>query len=625
MRSRLVRQAVWIVPALVCLIVFWPGVLAWFQRDDFAWLSLRLEIYTASDLWRALFEPKAQGTIRPWSERGFFMLYSKLFGLEALPYRLTVFATQILAIFLLSRVAWRLTSSRLAAFLTPLFWGINAALGTPLSWTSAYNQVMCSAFLLGAFLLWLEYAGTGRRRYYGAQWAVFLLGFGALEINIVYPGLVIAWCVLSASWRRLPAAIPMAAVSAGYFAYHNAVAPKAVSGPYALHVDASMLSTLKLYWLDSFGGRALVNVAVPGWFISLGQVAPWILTVALAGFVLAAVWRRRWVGLFGFAWFLATLAPVLPLRDHISDYYLTIPSIGLALAGAEAVASAWVWRRQAGAAALALALILYGAPSALVGHTAADYYRHRSQEAERLVFGVQRARELHPGKAILLTDVSTDLFWSAINDKPFRLLSLDSIYLAPGADSGIQDYPDLGDIKSFIFPPGQVVQLLDEGRGVVYSTDAGRLRNVTKIYRSIAGSRWKPSLAQRVEVGNPLFAKYLIEGWFKIEDGNRWMGRRAVLELQGPEAAGRRLTLQGYLAKEILVHGPLHLTVYVEGHAFPPVTLDQPNAEFVKDFPLSEDVVGRERVRVVLELDRAVVPPGEDRELGLLFGTVTIH
>ena len=65
----------------------------------------------------------AQGTIRPWSERGFFMLYSKLFGLEALPYRLTVFATQALALFLLSRVTWRLTSSLLAAFLAPLFWG----------------------------------------------------------------------------------------------------------------------------------------------------------------------------------------------------------------------------------------------------------------------------------------------------------------------------------------------------------------------------------------------------------------------------------------------------------------------------------------------------------------------
>ena len=35
-------MATWVVPALVCVAVFWPGILAWFQRDDFAWLALRL-------------------------------------------------------------------------------------------------------------------------------------------------------------------------------------------------------------------------------------------------------------------------------------------------------------------------------------------------------------------------------------------------------------------------------------------------------------------------------------------------------------------------------------------------------------------------------------------------------
>ena len=622
---RWLRVATWLVPAIVCVAVFWPGLLAWFQRDDFAWLGLRLEVFNPADLWKALFAPKAQGTIRPWSERGFFMLYSKLFGLEALPYRLTVFFTQILAIFLLNRVAWRLTGSVLAAFLAPLLWGVNAGLGTPLSWTSAYNQVMCSAFLLGAFLLWLEYAETGEHRYYVWQFAVFLLGFGALEINIVYPGIVLAWCVLAAQWRRLAAALPMAAVSAAYFLYHSSVAPKAPSGPYALHVDWGILRTLNTYWQDAFGGRALGSFDVPGWFISLGQVSAWILTAALALFVVAALLRRRWLALFGFAWFLGTLAPVLPLRDHISDYYLTIPTIGLALAGADAVASAWAWRTWAGVAALALALSVYAAPSAFVAHGSAAYYRERSQEAELLVFGVERARELHPKSVILLTDVSTDLYWSAINDKPFRLLNLDNVFLAPGAEDSIQGNAALGDVKAFLFPEGQVLRLLDEGEGVVYSAGGGRLRNVTRNYHAIARTRFKLALAHRIDAGNPLFAGHLLEGWYKIEDGNRWTARRCVLVLQGPQTPGERLTLQGYLAKEILAKGPLHLTVSVDQHTFPAVTLDQPDSEFIKDFPLPPSTVGKERLRIVLELDQSVVPPGEDRELGLLFGSIAIH
>ncbi len=625
MLARLGKHAPWLVPVLICLFVFWPGLVAWFQRDDFAWLGLRLEVYTGADLWKALFSPKAQGTIRPWSERGFFMLYSKLFGLDALAYRITVFATQILAVYLLSQVAWRLTSSRLASFLAPLFWCVNASLGTALAWTSAYNQVMCAAFLLGAFLLWLRFAETGSPGAYAAQFAVFLLGFGALEINIVYPGVVLAWCVLARQWRRMTAALPMAGVSAAYFLYHNSVAPKVKSGPYALHWDASIAYTLKRYWIEAFGGRGLAFMELPSWFIAYGAAAPWIITMAMAAFLLWAIWRRRWLVLFGFVWFLATLAPVLPLRDHISEYYLTIPTIGLALAGAEAVVKAWAWRQSAGAAALVFAVALYAIPAALVGRSTASYYRDRSVEAERLVFGVQRARELHPKKAILLTDVSDELFWSCINDKPFRLLSLENIYLAPGAETAIQENADLGDLKSYVFPEGQVLQLLDAGQGVVYSAAGDKLRNVTKIYLALGRTRWKPALAQRIEVGNPLFAGQLREGWYRIEDGIRWMGRVAAAEVQGPSKSGQRLTLQGYLAKEILINGPLKLDVRVDEFSLPSVILDQPDSEFIKNLPLPDAIVARPRVRVVLELDKAVVPPGEDRELGLLFGSITIH
>ena len=103
------------------------------------------------------------------------------------------------------------------------------------------------------------------------------------------------------------------------------------------------------------------------------------------------------------------------------------------------------------------------------------------------------------------------------------------------------------------------------------------------------------------------------------------MGRRAAIDLLGPRTAGQRLTIQGYLAKEILVKGPLHLTIRVDGEPLPPVTLDQPDAEFIKDFPLPATVIGKERIHLVLELDKAVIPPGEDRELGLIFGTIAIH
>lgn len=618
----LTRWLTWVIPAAVCVAVFWPGLMAWFQRDDFAWLGLRLEIFDADSFWRAMFAPKAQGTIRPWSERGFFLLYSWLFGLDALPYRLTVFGTQVLALYLLSRVAWRLSGSTLAAFLAPLFWGVNTSLGTPLSWTSAYNQIMCAAFLLGSFLLWLKFAESGGRRYYAAQFALFLLGFGALEINVVYPGLVAAWCLLAAP-RLLGYAAAMMPVSVIYFLIHNRFAPKPRSGLYALHVDASMLTTLWRYWQTSFTGLGVENLELPAWLVALNGWSPWILTAALSVASLAAVAGRRWVGLFGLAWFAGTIIPVLPLRDHFTLYYLTIPTIGLALAGADGVARAWAWRREAGAAAVALAAI-YVITSAPVGRGEANYFRAHSEETERFVYGIQRARELHPKEVILLTDVSADLFWSGINDRPLRVLGIENVFLAPGAEEGIPKNPELGDVDAFVFPSGQVLRLLDHNAAVVYSANDGRLRNVTKAYRSIAHTRWKPSLAKRVDVGNALFADQLLEGWHKLEIGGfRWMARRGSLRVGGP---GRSITIAGYVAKEVLESGPVLLTVLLDGQPqSPPCRLTEPNHDFTCRLPLSPAIGSKDSIVVELSLDKALLPPGEDREMGVILGTVTVE
>jgi len=59
------------------------GLRAWFQQDDFAWLSLGSSVTDLPSLMRALFVPMAQGTIRPLSERAFFLVFHAIFGLWA--------------------------------------------------------------------------------------------------------------------------------------------------------------------------------------------------------------------------------------------------------------------------------------------------------------------------------------------------------------------------------------------------------------------------------------------------------------------------------------------------------------------------------------------------------------
>ena len=116
--------------------------------DDFAWLALRLRVHDFDSLLEAAFTPFAQGTIRFISERLFFMGLFSLFGLNALPFHIVVFATQFVNLILITVVMRRLTGSSLAAFAAPLLWVVNANINWPLTWTSAYNQVLCSLILL---------------------------------------------------------------------------------------------------------------------------------------------------------------------------------------------------------------------------------------------------------------------------------------------------------------------------------------------------------------------------------------------------------------------------------------------------------------------------------------------
>ena len=203
----LARVLWWTCPPLFCLALYWYGIKAWFQADDFAWLGIHYAIYDVPTFFRAMFAPMAQGTIRPFSERLFFLIFERIYGVDALPFRIFVFLTQFLNLALLAAITVRITGSRMAGFLAAVFWTANSALAVSLTWSSSYNQVQCASFMLGAFYCLLRYIETGRARWNIAQWVLFVLGFGALEINIVYPAIAAAYtlfCARRAFLKTLP-------------------------------------------------------------------------------------------------------------------------------------------------------------------------------------------------------------------------------------------------------------------------------------------------------------------------------------------------------------------------------------------------------------------------------------
>ena len=60
---------------------------------------------------------------------------------------------------------------------------------------------------------------SGRRLYEVAHWAAFVLGLGALEINVVYPALALLYVLFRAP-RLLKRVLPMCGVSVAMVAAH---------------------------------------------------------------------------------------------------------------------------------------------------------------------------------------------------------------------------------------------------------------------------------------------------------------------------------------------------------------------------------------------------------------------
>ena len=336
-RRRLERRSLlailcWLAPVLLLFWIYFDGLKCWFIADDFAWLGLLRQAHNPGDILRILFEPAAQGTIRPWSERGFFLLFEALFGLDELPFRIMVFATMSANLILLAWITRRITHSRLAGCIAAIVWVSNAALMTVMTWSAAYNEALCPLFLLSALALLIRFADTWRWRFWWWQAVVFTLGFGALEINVVYPAIAAAWALFVASpekrWRLLRSLVPLAAMSVIYFVIHMIVAPLPKTGEYTVDLDSRIFKTLLLY-----GKWSLLPVdwQAFGHSVLLGKLILWTGIASLAWLFVSESRKRRTTVLFFLVWFLAALAPVLPLPDHHSDYYLTIPLIGLGM------------------------------------------------------------------------------------------------------------------------------------------------------------------------------------------------------------------------------------------------------------------------------------------------------
>ncbi len=477
--TRAARLAYWLAPVAYCIALYWLGLRTWFQQDDFTWLNLINYVTDLPSLLRVMFAPMAQGTFRSFSDRGLFLSFSYFFGLHASRYRLFVLLNQILNVVLVMLVTRKLTKSELAGFLAPLFWLSNIALIIPMSWTSAYNQVQYPTFLLIGFYLFVRYTETGLPRLYWAQWTIFVLAFGSLELNVVYPVIAGLYSLFFAR-EYFRSTLPMLAVSVLFVVIEKSSSSQMGNPYYDMDFHpASLLRTLGQHWTILLGISDHGLVAQwPDWLILLATT---LLTAAIVIFVAWQTRQGRFLPLFCLGWFLIVLGPLLPLHNHVMQYYPAIPAIGMAILGAHALSLAWERGWVAAAMAVALAL-LYVVPSTSVVHAGMRFYFDRGARVRSLVLDVADVKVAHPGKTILLKNVDDDLFWSGLYYLPFRLFGWNDVLLTPDSRVLIQEDPHFPPLASYFLPQSAIADILETDSGLVYAVEGKTLIDVTSSY-----------------------------------------------------------------------------------------------------------------------------------------------
>jgi hypothetical protein len=264
-----------------------------------------------------------------------------------------------------------------------------------------------------------------------------------------------------------------------------------------------------------------------------------------------------------------------------------------------------------GAIALALLYALLAVPNALREE---ERNWRLTARVRDFVEGVAGAHERHPAQALLLEGVDSDLFWNAMLDRPFRLIGLNSLYLAPGSEREITAYPERGNVSDFVAPAFTVGGAIARGELVVYDVRGPRFRNVTSTY-SVGR---EAGLPRRVDAASPVMSDLMGPEWYAIDSGVRWMARRATLRMGAPDSAGRKLYLYAICPMELVT-----VSVTAGGIALGSREV-RASGSLELAFDLPAALVGRPEMEVAVEVSRVIRPASDPRDFGLAFGVLEV-
>ena len=134
------------------------------------------------------------------------------------------------------------------------------------------------------------------------------------------------------------------------------------------------------------------------------------------------------------------------------------------------------------AAVMCIGLFLWG--SVRRAYQEVNYYQPLSLSVKQLISDVSQARNLHPTKTILLTNVPERVFYFSIAHEAFRLVRLFDVYAAPGSDH-IWQRAGFKPIETFVLSKEDTLRAIHGKNIVVYDASGPRLVDVTPQYSAL--------------------------------------------------------------------------------------------------------------------------------------------
>jgi len=612
-----------LIPVAVLAAVYGRTFDIWFREDDFPLLEFVRRAHSFADFLKIAFVPYAQGTIRPWSERLPFFLSATFFGDDCYALRIAVFLTVCADLLLIQSLARRITGSLAAGCFAATLWVTSAALISPMTWNSSYNEVQYPVFLLGALLLLDQFDKTGKSRYWWLQFVVFVLGFGSLENMVVYPAIAVVWlfCFGDRARRRLifRTTLPLFAISALYTLAHLHLAPLPREGLYEFRIDLRVFSALLEY------GRWML--LSPEWGDlqyrrTFGLIVVWASALGLVASLVANAKRRRPTAWFSILWFLLTIGPLLALPNRRTEYYLTVPEIGLCVLAGSGLDLAWkrraIW--MAIPATFAALIWIAGMLSVVIPQT--TVYLSESDLSRDFIPSVREARARRPNSPVFVENVTDTLYQVDFQQNATGALGIDRVYIAPGAMNEPHINPEDQRFKQLVPDAAVVRHALDAEDGVVYTWKGDHLQNITSEY-SVRNVRASGTAPRRVRVGDPLYAYTLGSGWGAIGNGVRWMPGEAEVTMASPSDSTQVVSVSGYCVKEQFMKGPLHLTLYADGAFAGSYDIAGPETTFQRRFSLPSAVLHRDTMLLKISVSPPIVINGQN--YAALFGDIELQ